>query len=163
MTPPEDPLARFRRAPVAPRVAPPDVTRETTREDEENEEPSAAGYQPFRVADRKRERLSVWPVSGRRERFTYRYLLRIVQDRREATEVILIFTFAVVIIRGRNLQGIADAIDRERCVFVQQFDYARWGEPVAKGEPVVASIEVVAEKPPAQVMAEVERERAKAG
>ena len=56
------------------------------------------------------------------------------------------FTFLAVMIRGRGLRPLADALNADNCTFVQQFDGAQWAEPEAWAT-VVDAIEFVTERP----------------
>lgn len=78
----------------------------------------------------------------------YGYLLRVVEDGIYGTELCLVYTFAVFVILGRNLTGIADAIAEERCEFVQEYDADRWSMPTDQSAPFVESIEVHVQRLP---------------
>ena len=69
-----------------------------------------------------------------------------MEDGIYGTELCLVYTFAVFVILGRNLSGIADAIADERCEFVQEYDADRWPMPTDNSAPFVESIEVHVQK-----------------
>jgi hypothetical protein len=119
----------------------------------ENAGSGAEAYEAFHVVDRRQLRLQIQPARGPWEWLPYGYLLRVMLDGRQGTEIILVFTFLAVIIRGRNLAPLADAISKERCEFVRQFDAKQWAR-ADDGAPVVEHIEIHADKPPGQVATE---------
>lgn len=104
--------------------------------------PARVTYQAFRRSDARIQRLKVRPRARAWERMHYGYLQRIVEDSIYGTQLGLVFTFAVVILQGRNLQAVAEAIDAEQCEFVQQFDPSRWEEPSDPKAPFIESIEI---------------------
>jgi hypothetical protein len=103
-------------------------------------------YEAFKAVDRRQIRLAVRPTNHAWERVPYGYLLRVVEDGIYGTELCLVYTFAVFVILGRNLSGIADAIADERCEFVQEYDPSRWAMPTDEKAPFVESIEVHVQK-----------------
>lgn len=104
-------------------------------------EPAPGEYLAFKAVDRPQHRLRVRLVRQPWERLTYAYLLRMVEDE-AGTDLALIFSFAVVIIRGRNLRLLADAIDGELCEWMQEFDAAKWNKPTDAGAAFIESIEI---------------------
>lgn len=96
-------------------------------------------YEAFKAVNRRQIRVHIRPVGQPGERMTYGYLHRIVDDEGRQEQLALVFMFAVVILRGRNLYAIADALDEERCQFVQQYDPTRWPMP-PQDKPLVESI-----------------------
>jgi hypothetical protein len=112
-------------------------------------QPVPEGYQAFTAVDRTPRRLRICPANRAWERVTYGYLYRIVENGPYGTQIALVFNFMVVIIKGKNLQLIADAIDREQCEAVWMYDYdpERWEKPRDESAPFVASIEIHVEKP----------------
>ena len=99
-------------------------------------------YQAFKAVDRRQIRLALRPTNHAWERVPYGYLLRVVEDGIYGTELCLVYTFAVFVILGRNLTGIADAIADERCEFVQEYDESRWPMPSDPDAAFVESIDV---------------------
>ncbi len=104
--------------------------------------PSRTVYEAFRASHERQYRLKVRPALRAWERINYSYLHRIVEDGIYGTEIGLIFSFAVILIKGRNLTPIAEAIDRETCEFIQQFDASRWPEPSDPKTPFVETIDI---------------------
>ena len=137
MSTPKDPLAKFRGRTPEAGASP---TRPLLPG-------GAEGYEAFRAVDRRQYRLAIRPANGGWERVTYSYLLRIVEDGGLGTQICLVYTFMVVIIKGRNLNAVADAIDAESCLFVQEYDSVRWQKPADASAPFIDSIEIHAERP----------------
>jgi hypothetical protein len=127
-----DPLAQFR--------------REKSPTGESSAPIGSDEYVAFKAVDRRQVRLAIRPTNHAWERVPYGYLLRVVEDGIYGTELCLVYTFAVFVILGRNLSGIADAIADERCEFVQEFDPSRWEMPTDENAPFVESIEVHVQK-----------------
>ena len=98
-------------------------------------------YEAFKAVNRRQLRVHIRPVGSPGERMTYGYLHRIVDDEGRDEQLALVFSFAVVILRGRGLYAVAEALDEERCQWVQQFDPARWPMPAA-GKPLIESINI---------------------
>jgi hypothetical protein len=108
--------------------------------------PSAAGhYEAYRVAGKPPRRLAIRPAMRTWERAGYNFLLRVTEDGVYGSSMALVFTFMAVLIRGRNLKPIIEAIDAETCEFVQQFDADRWLPPVDAKAPYIESIVIEAE------------------
>lgn len=105
--------------------------------------PTRVTYQAFKKADTRQHRLKLRPSLRAWQRVNYDYLQRIVEDGIFGTQIGLVFSFSVVIIKGRNLLPIADAIDAQLCEYVQQFDAERWEMPPADDKaPFVESMEI---------------------
>jgi len=63
----------------------------------------------------------------------------------------------VVVMLGRNLYAIGDAISDERCDFIQEFDSAKWPKPTDEAAaPFIESITIHLEKSPNEVLAELD-------
>ena len=108
--------------------------------------PTAVAYEAFKVNSGKRRylmRLGLRPMKQAWERVLYSQLLRISEDGFHGQAVALVFPFMDVIIRGRNLRPIVDAIDLETCEFVQQFNPGRWAEPADPNLPFITSMDLV--------------------
>src|ERR1700678_1689313 len=127
-----DPLAQFR--------------KEKSPSGESSSPIGSNEYQAFKAVDRRQIRLAIRPTNHAWERVPYGYLLRVVEDGIYGTELCLVYTFAVFVILGRNLTGIADAIADERCEFVQEYDESRWPMPTDPDAAFVESIEVHVQK-----------------
>ncbi len=126
---PDDPLAQFRKKSEAPA---------TTAAGTEGD---ASEYAAFKAVDRRQIRLKVRPSSGPWERVTYSYLLHMPEDE-QGTYLALIFTFMTVVVKGRNLQELAEAIGDERCEFIQAYDPKKWKKPKDTSAAFIETIEV---------------------
>lgn len=98
-------------------------------------------YEALRIAEGRQQRLKLRPRQRAWERINYGYLQRIVEDGRFGTQLGLVYSFAVVIIKGRNLQAVADAIDQERCESLTQFDPQHWPRPSDPAAPYIEGME----------------------
>jgi hypothetical protein len=105
---------------------------------------SSRKYAAFKTVDHEVYRLKFRPKFRAWERMQYSHLWRIVENG-YGTEIGLAFSFALVMINGRNLQLLGDAIDRHCCDFVQEFDEAIHDKPADPKEPFVESIEITVE------------------
>jgi hypothetical protein len=103
--------------------------RKTKRHSDAAASEDARVYEAFKSVDGRHVRLRVHPRSQAWERLPYRFLLRIMEKSDKGTDLTLVFTFLAVVIKGSNLRAVADAIDREKCVFVQEFDPVRFDKP----------------------------------
>src|SRR6266851_5224334 len=95
-------------------------------EGSEPPEPSAdkQPYMAFKAVNRRQLRLHLRAARNAGkfrvgERMTYSYLHRIVDDDDRGEQLALVYQFAVVIIRGRHLSMVAEAIEEERCAWLQ--------------------------------------------
>jgi hypothetical protein len=104
--------------------------------------PDRIPYAAYRSGDNPLVRLKIHPKDRAWERLSYSYLQRMIEDGIYGTLVVLIYSAAVVVIKGRNLQHLADAIDAETCEFIQEFDPARWAMPVDEKEPFIEELSV---------------------
>ena len=126
-----DPLAQFRRKPIAgvgtSRATP------TGQSDE---------YVAFDAKDRL-DRLRIRRAMAPTRAPGYAYLLDVVYDGPYGTNFVLVFTFMVVLVRGRNLQPVVAALEGGMAEFIQEFDPDRWKAPADPNAPFIESIEVV--------------------
>jgi hypothetical protein len=104
--------------------------------------PGRTPYTAFNRLSRAQYSLKARPKDSIWTRLNYSSLLRIEEDQFYGKSIALYFTFAVVLIRGRNLQTIADAIDVHQCEYVQEFDAERWPEPSDEKAPVITELMV---------------------
>jgi hypothetical protein len=70
----------------------------------------------------------------------YNYLLDIAYDK-EGTSLVLVYTFLLVTVRGRNLLPVVMAVESGTCDFIQEFDPEEWKKP-APDAPLIESIGV---------------------
>jgi hypothetical protein len=76
----------------------------------------------------------------------YAYLLDVVYDGQFGTQFILVFTFMMVFVRGRNLQPVITAIEMNTADFIQEFDPSKWQTPKDDKAPIIESIKVVTQE-----------------
>ncbi len=72
----------------------------------------------------------------------YRYLVDIITDGKSGAEIFLIYELLVVVIKGRNLQTLAKAIEDGTAECIEEFDAARWARPDDKAV-IIESLEFV--------------------
>ena len=123
-----DPLAAFRRKPLS--------TEATTTEPKEPE-----GYVAFGGKDRV-ERLRIRRAMAPTRSPRYLHLQDMAYDGKLGTNFALVFEFMVVLVRGKNLQGMIAAIENGTVDFIQEYDPDLWPKP-ADDAPFIESIEVV--------------------
>jgi hypothetical protein len=126
-----DPLAQFRKKPVVP--AGPTTTGQTD------------GYVAFDAKD-KVERLRIRRAMAPTRSPGYAYLLDVVYDGPYGTNFVLVYTFLMVLVRGKNLQPVIAALEGGMADFIQEFDPDRWARPTDPAAPVIESIEVVVQE-----------------
>lgn len=73
---------------------------------------------------------------------SYRYLMDIAFNGQYGTEIVLVYSFLMVKIRGRNLQPVIYAILESRCDFIQDFDAREFVKPTDPKQPVIENIEI---------------------
>jgi hypothetical protein len=126
-----DPLAPYRRKPATPG----EVTG--SKQDKEPE-----GYLAFDAKD-KVERLRIRRANAPTRSPGYAYLLDIAYDGSYGTNFALVYTFLLVLVRGRNLQGLITALENGMADFIQEFDADRWAKPTDPKAAFIESVEVV--------------------
>ena len=125
-----DPLAQFRKKPPT-QSGPPPRSAEVK-----------AAYVAFDGKD-KLDRLRIRRANAATRSPGYAYLLDVVYDGEFGTEIVLVYTYMMVLIRGRNLQTLVIALEISTADFIQEFDSDRWEMPADKSAAFVESIEVV--------------------
>ena len=127
-----DPLAAFRKKPILPGGN----TKPPIGADE---------YVAFDAKD-KVDRLKIRRANDPTRSPGYAYLLDIVYDGSYGTNFVLVYTFLMVLVRGRNLQCITSALEMGTVDFIQEFDPDRWQVPTDDKAPFIESIEVVVQE-----------------
>lgn len=122
----DDPLAAFRKTPLE-------------RKEPEKEEPAA--YVAFTGKDRI-ERLRIRRANAPTRAPGYNVLLDVVYDGEFGTNFVLVYTYMMVLVRGRNLQGLILALETSTADFIQEYDPDRWEQPADKSAAFIESIEV---------------------
>ena len=125
-----DPLHKYRRTPLPPQ------TEAATPEPEAVEE-----YLAFAAKERV-ERLKIKRASAPTRSPGYDYLLDVAYDGGYGTNFVLVYTFMMVLVRGKNLQPVIMALQAGTADFIQEFDQDEWAKPAADA-PLIESIEVV--------------------
>ena len=124
-----DPLAQFRKQP-------PGAAAETTAARDADE------YAAFEAKDRV-DRLKIRRANDPTRSPGYAYLLDVVYDGSYGTNFVLVYTFLMVLVRGRNLQPVIMALEMGTAEFIQEFDADRWQKPKDEKAPFIESIKVV--------------------
>ncbi len=125
-----DPLAQYRKRP-------PGATTTGTVEPE--------GYVAFGAKDRV-ERLKIYRTMAPTRSPGYVYLLDVVYDGSFGTNFVLVYTFLMVLVRGKNLQSVVMALETGTADFIQEFDPERWAKPKDEKAAIIDSIEVVVQE-----------------
>lgn len=128
-----DPLAAFRRQQPSTGSYPQAVSPQQ----------AATGLKPykaFEIRERAAERLEIRRVLGETHAPSYRYLMDVSFNGQYGTELLLVYSFLLVKIKGKNLQPVIHAILEGRCAFIQDFHSNEFAPP-QENEPVIASIE----------------------
>lgn len=131
-----DPLAAFRRqqpdASFNPQtVSPQQATGQATT--------GLKPYKAFEIRERAAERLEIRRVLGETHAPSYRYLMDVSFNGQYGTELLLVYSFLIVKIKGKNLQPVIYAILEGRCHCIQDFHPNEFASPQAN-EPVIESI-----------------------
>ena len=114
----KDPLAQFRKTPILPNGQ----TKPPIGADE---------YIAFDAKD-KVDRLKIRRANDPTRSPGYAYLLDIVYDGPFGTNFVLVYTFLMVLVRGRNLQGLTSALE------MGTVDFIPFGSDSPKGRNAVA-------------------------
>jgi hypothetical protein len=101
-------------------------------------------YTAFKEAVTEIRRVKIRPRMRAWERMSYAHLLRIVENG-YGTELGMRFSFSVVVIKGRNLESLGDALDRQSCDVIYEFDSDVWDPPTDPKAPFVESIIILTE------------------
>jgi hypothetical protein len=94
---------------------------------------------PFATKD-KLGRFDIRSRDGLSHAPAYSYLLDVSYDRRAYTSVLLVFSFMLVRIRGKNLRPIIEALKLHTCEFIAEFDPEDCDPPADPQAPYIESI-----------------------
>ena len=125
-----DPLESFRRKPAVSTSVKAPAT--------------PAGREPY-LAFATKDKLGRFDIrtrDGLSHAPAYSYLLDVSYDRRAYTSVLLVLSFMLVRIRGRNLKPLADAIKLHTCEFITEFDPQDFEPPADAHATVVESVTI---------------------
>ena len=128
----QDPLAQYRRTPAAP-----GGTQARPRETDE--------YVAFDGKD-KVSRLRIRRAMAPTRSPGYAYLMDVVYDGGYGTNFVLVYTFLMVLVRGKNLQALIYALENGMADFIQEFDSERWAKPADANAAFIESIEIVVQE-----------------
>lgn len=125
-----DPLAQYRKRPPGVVAEPPPPK-------------GPDGYVAFDAKDRV-ERLKIRFANQQTRAPRYHDLLDITYDGPYGTNFVLIYSFMIIVlVEGRNLQGVISALEMGTADFIQEFDADRWQKPTDEKAPFIESIKVV--------------------
>jgi len=133
-----DPLAQYRKTPAPPGAAPasgggPDKPKD------------ADGYVAFATKD-KVSRLRIRRAMAPTRSPGYAYLLDVVYDGSYGTNFVLVYTFLMVLVRGKNLQSLVFALESGMADYIQEFDPDKWAKPTDESAAFIETIEVVVQE-----------------
>lgn len=106
---------------------------------------TAEGYVAFSTKD-KVSRLRIRRASAPTHAPGYPYLLDVVYDGPYGTSIVLVYTFLMVVVRGRNLQPLIPALEGGVTDFIQEFDPEIWRKPTEEKATLIESIQVVVQE-----------------
>jgi hypothetical protein len=106
-----DPMALFRKTPILEKSEPETIDDSI--------------YHAFHAVDREPKRLAARAVGFAWVHASYSFLQYITEDAGRGRIFYIIYGFMVIEVRGRNLSPVVDAIRRDACAFIQQFDAAK--------------------------------------
>ena len=99
-------------------------------------------YDAFVPGERGQEILDIRPVMGIWQSPSYRYLMNTLFNSVSGTEMVLVFSFMIVKIQGRNLAAMRQAILAHTCEFLQEYHPNEFSPP-DKDAPVITKIEII--------------------
>jgi hypothetical protein len=67
----------------------------------------------------------------------------VVYSGQNVTQIVLVFTFLMVFIKGKNLQPIVSALELGTADFIREFDPATWPKPDDAQATVIENIKTV--------------------
>ena len=115
-----DPLAKFRKG----------TSDKPTAVNLPQEADGLPPYIAFEAKD-KIKRLEIRRVMGAYRTPAYAYLLDIIFDGSHGTELVLLYSFMMIKIKGENLHPIILALQKSNCDFIQDFDPRAFAQPAA--------------------------------
>lgn len=145
-----DPLAQFRRKPagaVAEQIPPPKGPDEYVAFDAKDK------VARLRIRQATESNLSRSPG--------YCYLLDVVSSGENVTEIVLVYTFLMVLVSGTNLQPVLTALEMGTADFIQEYDAHKWPKPKDAKAPFIESIEVIVKEsgPPLSEVEQMAKEK----
>lgn len=110
--------------------------RAATKNDGELEE-----YEAFRIGQRRQNRLEIRQCLSPHHTPSYFHLLDIIPNGFFGTEIVLIYTFLIVEIQGKNLRPLYDSLKAGNCEYIQDF-HENVFLPADPKKPFIDSIKV---------------------
>ena len=98
------------------------------------------GYTAYGVISPQPRRLAIRRAKEAHRAPGYGYLIDLMWDGEQGREIALIYSHAVIMIKGRNLRELAEQLVMEKIGWIQEFDAKRWARP-AEGDAIIESIE----------------------
>jgi hypothetical protein len=131
-----DPLARFQKAQF--------LAHEISDKKEKSSQDALHEYHAFALLDKadKSFRLQIRCRKNASHSPAYSYLQDVCYDGLHGTELVLVYSFMQVKIKGKHLQALISALEKHECAFIQDYD-ADFFAPPKPDETVIELIEVV--------------------
>jgi hypothetical protein len=141
----QDPLAKWR-GQQQPQESPPVDTEKYSRILQSADLHKPAGdpeqYMAYgEVKERPQTRLLIRRLTEVSMAPDYRLLSNIVFND-YGNEIELWYPFMRVIVKGRNLALVTEALVTHSCVFIRDYDAREWPKPLKEGQPVITAIEI---------------------
>jgi hypothetical protein len=86
-------------------------------------------------------RVDIRTKSGSAHAVNYSYIIDVMYEAQDGTDIVLILSYLIVRLAGRHLVPLADALRQHVCDRLTEFDPDRYAPP-ADEVPVVESIEI---------------------
>jgi len=126
-----DPLAKFRAKPI---------NSSTTKLDTSD---GLLEYEAFGTADRPPPHFQIRNTKSPTYSPSYHSLVYIAYNELFGDDMVLNFSSMLVRVTGKNLQPIADAIERHKCTFIRDFNPDFFRPPTDANAPFIEKIELV--------------------
>ena len=104
----------------------------------------AGGVRPYESFDVKDKvvRLDIRCRDGLAHSVPYSYILNITYNRKTYGEIFLTVSGMAIVIKGRGLKPVVDAMKLHTCEFLQEFDPDEYAAPTDSTAPFIESIAV---------------------
>ncbi len=89
------------------------------------------GYTAYGVISPQPRRLAIRRIKEAHRAPGYGYLIDLMWDGDQGREIALIYSHAVIMIKGRNLRELAEQLVMEKIGWIQEFDPERWQKPTS--------------------------------
>lgn len=98
-------------------------------------------YVPYETSSHPQERMRIIRQNDTMHYPSYRYLMDIIHTE-SYDGIVLVYSFLMVKVTGRNLEDLIDHIAQGGVLFIQKFDARKWRWP-EEGQPIIEAIEIV--------------------